>query len=119
VLLRQLVAAAEAAPRTGMSLVARQRLQLVRLAILDGDPAPEFTATVDAMRQIGEPYWLATALLEHAEWLTASDRPDEAAPLLAEAHVVFERLRATPRLERVMELEQACASRSASAPASA
>jgi len=51
-------------------------------------------------REYGFPFWLGVALLEQAEWLTERGRSDEAAPLLAEAREVFERLRAVPWLER-------------------
>ena len=38
--------------------------------------------------------------LEHGEWLGEQGRADEAEPLLAEAREIFERLGATPWLER-------------------
>ena len=47
------------------------------------------------------PFYLAVVLLEHAELLAASGRAEECEPLLAEAREIFERLRATPWLERV------------------
>ena len=56
-----------------------------------------------AMRLIGEkelPFHLAVAQLEYAEWLAAQSRADEAEPLLTEAAATFERLRATPWIER-------------------
>jgi hypothetical protein len=43
----------------------------------------------------------AQARLEHAEWLVAQGRAEEAEPLLAEARELFERLRAVPWLERL------------------
>jgi predicted ATPase len=103
--LRQLLAAAEVAPHQSIALAAKKPLQLARLAALDGDPDPAFADAVEAMRGIADPYGLATALLEYAEWLTAAGRADQAAPLVTEARDVFERLRATPRLERVDALE--------------
>jgi hypothetical protein len=39
-------------------------------------------------------------LVEHGEWLAGRGRDDDAEPLLAEAREIFERLRATPWLER-------------------
>jgi hypothetical protein len=49
---------------------------------------------------------LAVALLEHGEWLA----PDEAAqPLLEEARAIFERLGASPWLERLERVEQSAA----------
>jgi hypothetical protein len=43
-------------------------------------------------------------LLEHAEWLAARDRRDDAAPLLEEAEAIFERLGARPWSERAGRL---------------
>ena len=43
-------------------------------------------------------------LLEHAEWLAGEGRIEEAEPLAAEAREIFERLRATPYLERLDRL---------------
>lgn len=42
-------------------------------------------------------------LLEQGEWLMAQDRGEEAQPLLAEAREAFERLQATPWLERAAQ----------------
>ena len=52
-------------------------------------------------REIGMPFYLAVVQLEHAELLAASGRAEECEPLQAEARETFERLRATPWLERV------------------
>jgi class 3 adenylate cyclase len=57
-----------------------------------------------AERLFGElemPFYLAVTQLEHAEWLVAQDRSNEAEPLLAEARQTFERLQAAPWLERL------------------
>ena len=47
------------------------------------------------------PFYLAVVQLEHAELLAPTGRADECGPLLTEAREIFERLRATPWLERV------------------
>jgi class 3 adenylate cyclase/tetratricopeptide (TPR) repeat protein len=60
----------------------------------------EFTAAEDAMRSIAAPFPLAQILVEHAEALVAAGRANEAGPLRDEARAIFERLRATPWLER-------------------
>ncbi len=52
-------------------------------------------------REIAVPFYLAVTELEHGEWLAGAGRGDEADPLLAEARELFERLDATPWLERV------------------
>ena len=48
------------------------------------------------------PFYLAVTELEHAEWLAGQGRDEEAEPLLVEAHEIFERLEATPWLERLV-----------------
>jgi class 3 adenylate cyclase/predicted ATPase len=45
-------------------------------------------------------FYLAVSQLEHAEWLAAQGRNQDAQPLLTEARDVFKQLRATPWLER-------------------
>ena len=87
------------------SLDAHLDLQRARLAALRAEAEPPFEAAVTALREIEEPYWLATALLEHAEWLVANERAGEVAPLVAEAREIFERLRVPPKLERIERLE--------------
>ncbi len=62
-------------------------------ARLDGDAAGYEVAS-GVFRELGIPFWLAVTLLEHAE-LTGDEE------LLAEAREIFERLQATPWLERV------------------
>ena len=52
------------------------------------------------LREFGFVFHLAVTQLEHAEWLGAQGRTDDAQPLLAEARRAFERLQATPWLER-------------------
>ena len=47
------------------------------------------------------PFRLAVVLVEHAEWLAAEGRAEEAEPLLDESREVFERLGAAPWLQRV------------------
>ena len=47
---------------------------------------------------------LAVTELEHGEWLVRQGRSDEAEPLLAEAQETFERLEATPWLERALAI---------------
>jgi len=75
-----------------------------RLAALGGDAEsvePGFLAAEQGFRELGTPFDLAVTLLEHAEWLVARERTDEAEGLLAEAGEIFARLNATPWTERV------------------
>jgi class 3 adenylate cyclase/tetratricopeptide (TPR) repeat protein len=59
-----------------------------------------FELAAELLARVGLAFRLAGVQLEHAEWLVGRDRADEAQPLLAEARATFERLRATPWLER-------------------
>ncbi|MFN8232399.1 MAG: hypothetical protein U0V56_02580 [Actinomycetota bacterium] len=47
------------------------------------------------------PFWMGVTLLEHGEWLMGQGRPHDAEPLLDEARGIFERLRATPWIDRL------------------
>jgi hypothetical protein len=68
-----------------------------------------FLAAADIFREMGALFDLAVVQLEHAEWLTASGRPDDAQPPLDEASEIFERLGAAPWLERLRGVERASA----------
>ena len=81
------------------------KLHEARLAALRGEGEPCFEDAVGALRNVGEPFWIATALLEQAEWLAAHGRSEEIGPPLTEARDVFERLRAQPRLERLEKIQ--------------
>ena len=81
-----------------------------RRAGLDGDHATAqagFLAAADIFREIEVPFELAVVRLEHAEWLSSAGRAAEAEPLLDEARTTFERLRATPWLERLARVQLA------------
>ena len=58
------------------------------------------TAATRELRAIEAPFVLGQVLVEHAELLHACGRDTDAAPLKAEAIVIFERLRAAPWLQR-------------------
>jgi tetratricopeptide (TPR) repeat protein len=59
-----------------------------------------FRAAAALFREFGLVFHLSVTQLEHGEWLVAQARADEAQPLVAEARETFERLQATPWLER-------------------
>ena len=65
------------------------------------------------LREFDLVFYLAVTQLEHAEWLQAQRRVDEAQPLLAEAYETFARLQATPWLERADRAVRADAALSA------
>jgi class 3 adenylate cyclase/tetratricopeptide (TPR) repeat protein len=61
------------------------------------------------LRAVETPFPLGQVLLERAEVLRALDREDDAGPLIPEARRLFERLRATPWIERADALGSAVA----------
>ena len=74
-----------------------------RARLAGDDPAADghFTSAAAQLRSLELLFHLAVVLLEHGEWLMWRGRPDDAAPLLAEARELFERLEAAPGLARV------------------
>ena len=62
-----------------------------------------FKTAEQIFREYAIPFWLAVTQLEHAEWLLERGRAEEAEPLLAESREMFDRLEATPWLERAAE----------------
>ena len=71
-----------------------------RLAATSAKAESGYTAAAARFRELELPFWLAATLLEHGELLAEQGRADHAAPLFAEAREIFERLGATPWLER-------------------
>jgi hypothetical protein len=61
----------------------------------------QFTRAIAQLRALELPFHLAVVQLEYAEWLNRGARPDDAAPLVAEARETFERLEAAPWIERL------------------
>ena len=77
----------------------------------DAERADELLAlAARELSSVGARFFLAQILLERATTVLAADRPSDAETLLSEARSVFERLRATPWLDR---LEAIAASRAA------
>jgi tetratricopeptide (TPR) repeat protein len=62
-----------------------------------------FKSAAAIFREFGLLFQLAVTQLEHAEWLITAGHTNEAQPLLTEAHQTFERLQATPWLERAAQ----------------
>lgn len=80
--------------------VSRFRAHLARAG--DVDEADRlFRRATGLLRELSVPFSLAVVQIEHAELLAALGRGEEGRPLLVEARETFERLRATPWLERV------------------
>jgi tetratricopeptide (TPR) repeat protein len=71
-----------------------------------------FTTAIAAARRFGSPYHLAQGLLDQADYEVSrhdagsSDRTDSAAPLIAEARQIAERLGARPLTERAERVER-------------
>jgi class 3 adenylate cyclase/tetratricopeptide (TPR) repeat protein len=75
-------------------------------ARLASDPAEAesgFRRGTEIFRELDMVFWLAVTQLEHAEWLIQQGRAAEAEALLDEATEVFERLAATPWIERARQ----------------
>ena len=101
----ELVAAVEALPpgRSAQFLQAHSLRFRARLADLQGereDADRLFKRAAGLFRELAMPFYLGVGLLEHAESLAGHGLLDQAEPLRAEAREIFERLEATPWLER-------------------
>jgi ATP/maltotriose-dependent transcriptional regulator MalT len=59
-----------------------------------------FKMAAAAFGEYETPFLQACTQLEHAEWLASQGRNEDVSPLVTEARETFERLRATPWLER-------------------
>ena len=90
--------------RTPLALAegARFRGRLLALRENREEATEQFGHAIAGFREIRTPYYLAVTLVEQAEL-----GGDDAAPLLAEAREIFERLGATVWLERIDALERA------------
>jgi class 3 adenylate cyclase/tetratricopeptide (TPR) repeat protein len=95
---REVIAAMEDAPPALQSPYLTAQAHRFR-ARLDGD-VDELEAASRIFRELELPFWLAVTLLEQGEAAIADGRLDEADPFVAEAREIFERLEATPWLER-------------------
>ena len=72
---------------------------------LEAGVEADFAAATVALRAFRAPFYLARALLDHANWLRDHDRADEAEPLVSEAVQLFTRLGAEPWVERARQLQ--------------
>jgi class 3 adenylate cyclase/tetratricopeptide (TPR) repeat protein len=108
----ELLARIDAIPsgRRPPSMVAQAARYRARLAAArnEHDAVEQGFKTGEAVfREHGLTFFVAATELEHAEWLAGRGRSEEAEPLLAEAREIFERLAATPWLERCDRLAPA------------
>ncbi len=77
-----------------------------RARLAEDDPDADSALAEQLFRELETPFYLAVTLLEHGEWLVGRARSSEAEPQLAEAAEIFERLGATPWLERTTRLQE-------------
>jgi hypothetical protein len=82
----------------------RFRARLDALAGLTDRAEQGFKAAAGVYRELAYPFYLAVTLVDHAEWLASVERIGDAAPLLDEATTIFERLEATPWLDRLARI---------------
>ena len=83
--------------------VARFRAQFAHRRV-EGDEAERlFKRAGGLFQELAVPFHLAVTRLEHGQWLLEQGRAEEAQSLLAEAQETFERLQATPWLERTAQ----------------
>ncbi len=100
--------AVEALPPSAHTRAIDSQLHRIRAnaAAARGDgaaAADAFGLALAAARNLGFPPFLAPILYDYARWLVADGRPEDAAPLLAEARRLFEKMGATVWLQRVDE----------------
>jgi predicted ATPase len=74
-----------------------------RAHLAGDDPGADrhYTAAEAQLRALELPFHLAVAQLEHGQWLAGQGRHIDAQPFLAEARETFDRLQATPWLQRL------------------
>ncbi len=95
---RELISFLEEAPPGRRAPFLEAQALRFRARLDDDESGYEAAESIFRERELA--FWLAVVQLEHGELLVEKGRPDEAAPLLAEARETFERLEASPWLER-------------------
>ncbi|HZG96843.1 MAG TPA: adenylate/guanylate cyclase domain-containing protein [Nocardioidaceae bacterium] len=70
----------------------------------EAEAGPAFATATKAFRDLGSPFHLSTALLDHAQHVSSHGDLETAAELAAEAGVIAERLLVTPLMQRVEQL---------------
>jgi class 3 adenylate cyclase/tetratricopeptide (TPR) repeat protein len=110
----EIAAPAEGLPPSAHTRAVDSQLHRIRAnaAAARGDgvgAAEAFGLALAAARNLGFSPNLAPILHDYARWLIEDGRPDDAAPLLAEARELFAQMGATVWLQRLDELEPAAA----------
>jgi hypothetical protein len=99
--IRKLLALLDALTAAELTPPLRAQQARFRARLPEYNAESELAAAEQLFREHEAPFHLAVVQAEHAAWLTAQNRSDEAEPLLAEARETFERLQATPWLDRL------------------
>ena len=99
------LAAIDALSPSQLSRSMRAQRARFRARLPEGDPVEELEAAEQIFADLGMVFYLAVTRFEHARVLLAQNRGAEAEPLLAGALETFERLGATPWIERARQLE--------------
>jgi predicted ATPase/class 3 adenylate cyclase len=108
----ELLSMLEQLPPGHGSLFLRAQTSRFRARLSDrrGAPDPQieeaFKASVGLFLEIAVPFYMGVTQLEYSEWLLGRGRTGDADHLAAEACEIFERLRATPWLERARAVRQ-------------
>jgi class 3 adenylate cyclase/tetratricopeptide (TPR) repeat protein len=99
--LNELVSLVDALPPGRATHFLRAHLLRFRAHLVHGDESDRFfRGSLGLFQELTMPFPLAVVQLEYAEWLADAGRADDATPLLAEALATFERLGATPWVDR-------------------
>lgn len=98
--IRALLGELEGASAGKLTPSVRAQRARFRARLPEYDAQAELAAAEQLFGALGTPFYVAVAQLERAENLIAEERADEAEPLLAGARETFERLGATPWLDR-------------------
>jgi class 3 adenylate cyclase/tetratricopeptide (TPR) repeat protein len=85
----------------------------------DDGAATAFGIALANARSLGFAFWLAPVLFDYGAWLVSTGRGDEAAPLLAEARELFERMGAAVWLRRLDAIAPAGSGQAAAAAGAA
>ncbi len=102
----QLIASIEARPPGAVPRYLKGQAKRLRARLLGArcdqrnEAERQLKSAAASFRELGLPFWAAVTELELGEWLASHARAEEASTLLAAACDTFERLQATPWLQR-------------------
>jgi class 3 adenylate cyclase/predicted ATPase len=97
----QLLADVEALPPGRCPQFLRAQVSRFRARLGSEHTEDLFKGAAGLFRELVLPFHMAVTQLEYGQWLAMQGRGDEAQPLLAESREIFERLEATPWIDRL------------------